>query len=140
MRYKAFLPLLFFVFAITGCKAQNTGSDGKPATEVQSAKTTMTVDELKQHLEAKDTNMILVDVRTAAELTGELGAIPGIIHIPVDELSTRFTELEKFKNKEIAVVCRSGNRSGKATTLLRDKGFNAVNVTGGMKAWRQAGN
>lgn len=140
MRYKAFLPLLFFVITITGCKAQNTGSDGKPATEVQSSKTSMTVDELKQKLAAKDTNIVLVDVRTAAELTGELGSIPGIINIPVDELSTRFTELEKYKNKEIALVCRSGNRSGKATTLLRDKGFNAVNVSGGMKAWRQAGN
>ncbi len=140
MRYKAFLPILFLVFAFTGCNAQSTGSDGKPATGVQSSKTSMTVDELKQKLAAGDTNMVLVDVRTLGELSGELGAIPGIIHIPLDELSTRFTELEKFKNKEIAVVCRSGNRSGKATTLLRDKGFNAVNVSGGMLAWRKTGN
>lgn len=140
MRYKAFLPLLFFVFSITGCKAQDNGNGGKPATEVQSSKTSMTVDELKQKLAAGDTNMVLVDVRTPGELSGELGAIPGIIHIPVDELSTRYTELEKFKNKEIAVVCRSGNRSGKATSLLRDKGFNAINVSGGMLAWRKAGN
>lgn len=140
MRYKAFLPLLFFVFTITGCNAQNTGSDGKPATEVQAAKTTMTVDELKQRIAAGDTNMVIVDVRTLGELSGELGAIPGIIHIPVDEMSKRHTELDQFKNKEIAVVCRSGNRSGKATTLLRDKGFNAINVSGGMLAWRKSGN
>ncbi len=140
MRYKTFLPLLFFVLSITGCNAQDNGTGGKPATDVQSAKTTMTVDELKQKLAAKDTNLVLVDVRTVAELTGELGSIPGIINIPVDEISTRYTELEKYKNKEIAVICRSGNRSGKATTILRDKGLNAVNVTGGMKAWRSAGN
>lgn len=140
MKYKAFLPLLFFVLSITGCKAQESGTGGKPATDVQSTKTTMTVDELKQKLAAKDTNLVLVDVRTVAELTGELGSIPGIINIPVDEISTRYTELEKYKNKEIAVICRSGNRSGKATTILRDKGLNAVNVTGGMKAWRSAGN
>lgn len=140
MRYKAILPIFFLIFGFVGCNAQNGPESGKPATEVQSSKTSMSVDELKQKLTAQDTNMILVDVRTLGELSGELGAIPGIIHIPLDELSNRYTELEKFKNKEIAVVCRSGNRSGKATTLLRDKGFNAVNVSGGMLSWRKAGN
>lgn len=35
-------------------------------------------------------------------------------------------------------VCRSGGRSSKATTMLREAGINAANVTGGMTAWSEA--
>jgi rhodanese-related sulfurtransferase len=38
----------------------------------------------------------------------------------------------KYKDKEIAVICRSGNRSHYATEALNKNGFNAKNVLGGM--------
>ena len=37
------------------------------------------------------------------------------------------------------VVCRSGNRSARATKVLSKAGFDAVNLTGGMAAWKAAG-
>ena len=55
--------------------------------------------------------------------------------IPVQEISERLSELEEQKAKVIVVYCRSGNRSNKATKILNDNGFNAVNLIGGMNKW-----
>lgn len=96
----------------------------------------ITVEQLKERY-GKDTNLVVLDVRTAAELQGELGKLPKIIHIPVQELTGRIKEMEKYRNKEIAVICRSGNRSRMATQLLKEAGYNAKNVPGGMSAYRR---
>ena len=49
-------------------------------------------------------------------------------------------ELEFRRGEEIYVGCRSGNRSASAVAVLRGAGFaRAVNVTGGINAWRAAG-
>jgi rhodanese-related sulfurtransferase len=103
----------------------------------QDEKGSMTVKELNEKL--KDTSIVLLDVRTEEELTGPLGHIEGIIHIPLQELKQRIHELDKYSDKEIAVICRSGNRSGTATGILKTSGFNAVNVEGGMIEYRKNG-
>jgi rhodanese-related sulfurtransferase len=41
--------------------------------------------------------------------------------------------------KPVLVICRSGRRSLTAAAQLRDEGFEAVSVNGGMVAWQQAG-
>ena len=58
-----------------------------------------------------DSNTVVLDVRTEEEFHGPLGHIKGAILIPIDELSARVNELNEVKNKDIYVVCRSGNRS-----------------------------
>jgi NADPH-dependent 2,4-dienoyl-CoA reductase/sulfur reductase-like enzyme/rhodanese-related sulfurtransferase len=68
----------------------------------------------------------LVDVRTAAEYGR--GSIPGAISMPVDEIRDRVTEL---KNKNVLVNCQVGQRGHTATMLLKELGFNAVNLDGG---------
>ena len=95
----------------------------------------ISVSELKEKMENKE-NIFLLDVRTESEFDGNLGHIEGTILIPVDELKDRVDELEEQKEKEIIVICRSGNRSGRATNILRDEGFNAFNMVGGMIAYR----
>lgn len=84
-----------------------------------------------------DSTLVILDVRTKEELTGPLGHIEGIVHIPVNELMQRMDELEKFRNQKIAVICRSGNRSGIAAKILREYNFNAINVKGGMIDYRK---
>jgi rhodanese-related sulfurtransferase len=42
------------------------------------------------------------------------------------------------QSKEIVCVCASGNRSGSAARMLAKAGYNAVNMKGGMLAWRRA--
>ena len=87
-----------------------------------------------------DSSFVVLDVRTIAELSGPLGKIDGIINIPIQQLLPRMDELYKYKNKVIAVICRSGNRSFYATRFLIDKGFKAKNVLGGMIEFRKLEN
>ena len=42
-------------------------------------------------------------------------------------------------DREVVVICRSGGRSGQVTEFLRERGIDAVNVTGGMLAWEREG-
>lgn len=83
-----------------------------------------------------DTSLVVLDVRTPPELTGPLGKIDKAINIPVQELAERVHELDKYKGKEIAVICRTGHRSSMGTKILLENGFNAVNVQGGMTQFR----
>ena len=100
-------------------------------------KTLISVTELKERY-GKDTTLIILDVRMPQELASELGQIKGVINIPLQVLAQEVTKLEKFRKKEIAVICRSGNRSRTATKFLLEKGFNVKNVPGGMIKYRQS--
>jgi rhodanese-related sulfurtransferase len=84
-----------------------------------------------------DSTLVVLDVRTEKELSGSLGKLDKVINIPVQVLAHRIDELSKYKENEIAVICRTGNRSDLATEILRAKGFNARNVLGGMVEYRR---
>jgi rhodanese-related sulfurtransferase len=81
---------------------------------------------------------VVLDVREPSEWAD--GHISRAKHIPMGQLKSRLSELEKFKGKPIVAVCRSGNRSGSACGMLKKAGFeNLHNLAGGMIAWEQAG-
>jgi rhodanese-related sulfurtransferase len=69
----------------------------------------------------------LLDVRTPAEFAA--GALPGAVNIPVDALRQRLGELPK--DRRIAVTCQVGLRGHIATRILRQAGFDAMNLKGG---------
>ncbi|MBI5726473.1 MAG: rhodanese-like domain-containing protein [Ignavibacteriales bacterium] len=94
----------------------------------------ITVGELKSRL-ISDTLLVLIDVRTDEEVIGPMPKLRQAIHIPLHELSSRVKELSKFKDREIAVICRSGNRSRAAVNILVENGYKAKNVPGGMSAY-----
>ena len=49
----------------------------------------------------------------------------------------QFDDIEDWKNDEVIIYCRSGNRSGIASLFMEQVGFkNPVNLTGGMLAWQ----
>ncbi len=75
-----------------------------------------------------------LDVRTTEE--HRIKSIPDTDCIPVQEIEQRIVELDKYQNKKIIVYCRSGNRSGTATKILNENGFNAYNMIGGMNEWK----
>lgn len=81
---------------------------------------------------------LVLDVREASEY--ESGHIPNSRHIPGDKLEQRLQELEKFKDKPIILIHRSGvSSTGKAGALLRNNGFSQVRtLAGGIDVWRQA--
>ncbi len=70
----------------------------------------------------------LLDVRNPQELT--LESVPGAINIPLPQLRARLGELPR--NREILVICRSGQRAYYATRILLQNGFKASTVAGGM--------
>ncbi|WP_438432715.1 rhodanese-like domain-containing protein [Gorillibacterium sp. sgz500922] len=74
----------------------------------------------------------LLDVREPEEWAA--GHIKGAKHIPLGQLSQRLNELNPAQ--ETIVMCRSGNRSGLACELLSEKGFDVVNMTGGLNEWK----
>ena len=72
----------------------------------------------------------LLDVRSESECGR--GIIPGAINIPVDEIRDRYSEL---KNKNLLVNCQVGLRGHTASMLLKELGFNPVNLDGGYLTW-----
>jgi len=80
--------------------------------------------------------VLLVDVRTPAEFAS--GHVPGAKNVPIDELDARLGELGA-PGDPVYVICQSGGRSARASASLAEKGYPAVNVTGGTGAWRAAG-
>ncbi len=77
----------------------------------------------------------LLDVRQPEEYRE--GHISGAKLIPLGELQRRVKELPR--DREIIVVCHSGNRSSSAVRLLASAGYQAVNLRGGMINWARAG-
>lgn len=79
----------------------------------------------------------LVDVREASELAAD-GFIPGAEHVPLGSVEAQAVGWNK--DDEIILICRSGNRSGRAAELLVRRGFHRVmNMSGGMLAYTAAG-
>ena len=77
-----------------------------------------------------------LDVREPSEWAEE--HIPYATLIPLGDLTARLSEIPKDKN--IIVVCRSGNRSAVGRDLLLDSGFaNVTSMAGGMNTWQAQG-
>lgn len=74
----------------------------------------------------------LIDIREKYEYSG--GSIRSAKNIPMGEL---LNAPEKYlnKSKEYYIMCQSGGRSARACNTLNSKGFNVVNVSGGMGSY-----
>lgn len=85
----------------------------------------MTPDELTE-------DTFLLDVRNPQEL-GSVGAFPGAVNIPLDVLRDHLHELPK--DRPISVACMVGLRGYIATRILRQNGFDAIDLSGGYRAY-----
>jgi len=80
---------------------------------------------------------LVLDVREQGEY--DSGHILNSKLVPLGKLRERIGELEKYRDKPILVVCRSGMRSASACALLGKQGFvQAYNLEGGVMAWQKA--
>ena len=70
----------------------------------------------------------LLDVREPVELA--LEQVPGAVNIPLGQLRLRLGELPR--DRDILIICRSGQRAYLATRILLQHGFTARNLSGGM--------
>ena len=85
---------------------------------------------------AKDGDLLLVDIRTPAEVSQ--GAIPGAMELPMHLIPLRMSELPK--DRDVVLYCRSGARSYQACAYLLQQGHQRVlNLRGGIIAWARHG-
>ena len=82
-------------------------------------------------------NALVLDVREQGEY--DSGHILSSKLIPLGKLKERLGELEKYRERPVVVVCRSGQRSASACAMLGKQGFTqAYNLNGGIIAWQKA--
>lgn len=84
---------------------------------------------------AKDSNAVILDVRTEEEV--EDGFIPNMLNIDIRMGQGFLDEIAKLDtSKNYYVYCRSGARSAQACTLMNQMGFsNTYNLIGGFMNW-----
>ncbi|HXA97974.1 MAG TPA: rhodanese-like domain-containing protein [Candidatus Dormibacteraeota bacterium] len=89
--------------------------------------------ELKARLDRNDA-LVLLDVREGWETA--LCRLENATHIPIEEIEFRTAELDPAD--EIIVYCHHGVRSAAVANFLRQQGFRAVNLEGGLDLWAHA--
>jgi rhodanese-related sulfurtransferase len=87
--------------------------------------------EVKQRLDQGET-LTLLDVREPEEV--EIAAIPDAIHIPMNDIPARLSELDR--DAQWVVVCHHGMRSAQVAIYLTRMGFaHVANLRGGIEEW-----
>ena len=125
------VSILLVVALIIFIILQSGGSNGGPATT--SLAPEISVNEAYAMYQ---NGAFVLDVRTDEEWN-EFHA-PNTTLIPLDQLAVRANELPR--DREIVVVCRSGNRSQQGRDILLNAGFeNVTSMTGGLNEWRSLG-
>jgi rhodanese-related sulfurtransferase len=78
---------------------------------------------------------VVLDVRDSKEFAA--GHIVDAVNVPHTSLEGRLSELEKYKEKPVTIVCKMGQHAGTAGAMLRKAGFASVSrLSGGMTEWR----
>ncbi len=75
-------------------------------------------------------NFVILDVREKNEY--DFVNIENSIHIPMMQIPNMIDSIPK---KDIGVLCHHGNRSAQVTAYLKNLGFNAFNISGGIEKW-----
>jgi rhodanese-related sulfurtransferase len=134
-----------FAFLAVACLFFTLGSplraaDKTPEQIVKDARATIknvSIGDLKKMIDTKE-NVIILDVRDKNEL--EDGKIPGAVNISRGMLEFKVGMQIPDRTTRIIVYCGLDLRSPLATKTLNDMGYvNAVNLAGGLKAWKEAG-
>jgi adenylyltransferase/sulfurtransferase len=92
----------------------------------------MTVEELRQWRQERRPHL-LIDVREPSEHA--IARIDGAQLIPLRQLQSHVKSLPK--DQTIVVHCQTGGRSAIAVAMLKVQGFDARNLSGGIKAWKR---
>ncbi len=83
-------------------------------------------------------NPLLLDLREPKEFDGR--TLPNAVHVPLSQLASRASELAKHVSRPVIAFCERGQRSRGAASLLAKQGFKEIySLSGGVKAWRDAG-
>lgn len=125
--------------AVAACQATTTpGTVTRPAaaTQIPARRPLPAEVSVAEAARLRAAGAFILDVRTVGEWNEY--HVPGSKLIPLDQLGNRLAEIPR--DREIVVVCRSGNRSTVGRDTLLKAGFPQVtSLAGGLQAWRNAG-
>jgi rhodanese-related sulfurtransferase len=94
----------------------------------------ISVEALAAAMKADASRVTIVDVRNGPEHA--FASLPGSIHVPLDDLASRVSNLEIPEGNLVAVLCHHGRRSIPGTLALREAGWaGAKSITGGIERW-----
>ncbi len=118
---------------VPACEVKGTMAHG--ANDIQVGE--VSPEELSRKIKMGET-MLLLDVRDAEELRGELGSLPEAVNIPVAALSHHLKDIQARKNDPVITICKGGGRAHTAAQILLQSGFkNVKKLAGGMTAFRE---
>jgi rhodanese-related sulfurtransferase len=96
------------------------------------------VNTLEATLLINQQDAVLIDIRDVADFAK--GHILNARNVPLAQIQEQAEGLVKNKQKSLIVYCDAGRQAGAVTAKLRNLGYqNAVSLSGGLEAWRQAG-
>ena len=120
--------ILFSAFTISGLFSLPLAAQTNAIDSITAAKA----------MEMAKAGTLIIDVRDPDELVAIAYDAPGVVNIPLGELSERLSEIPK--DVPVIIACRSGSRSAEATEQLRTLGYtNTLTLSGGLYAWQEAG-
>lgn len=137
LTFKAKKIGVYPIFCNGNCPAGDGALHGKIIvmqyeTEGEAQYKELTAPEARDFIE--NNNPLILDVRTPREYYS--GHLPGATLIPLQQLAQRLSQIEDYKDKEILIYCRSGNRSTVAGEILIENGFKKVyNIRDGILGW-----
>ena len=114
------LGALLGVFTFVGCSSETISTVVAPSVD------TISADELRQLADSGE-EFVLLDVRGMEEIQRN-GTLPGFLHIPVDEIGDRMSEVPK--GKRIVVACERGGRAARAAAALQNAGYEGLRTFG----------
>jgi rhodanese-related sulfurtransferase len=129
------LVITLLAGALSGAACVAVAADPAPVTESRAALISQA--DLLARLERKDPDVVVLDVRTAAEFAA--GHVPGARNLSHELLSSRIGELDGLRGKQVVLYCRSGRRTSLAEEVLRKAGFTRLShLEGDFLAWEAA--
>ena len=131
------LLLIMAMLTVAGCAPAPVAAPAAAPVAAQSSTASLPAEiSVAEAAARRDAGAFILDVRQPDEWNE--AHVPGSTLIPLDQLEARVNEVPK--DKEVVVICRSGNRSKPGRDALKAAGFTQVtSVSGGLNEWKAAG-
>ena len=126
--------VLFASCVLFGAYAQGVDAKAGSSQSLKFAEMSgKTLDKIMSDKKEKE-NYFVIDVREPNEYAA--GHVRYAINISVNEIEKRINEISDLKDKNVVVICQTGNRSGHAAKILKMNGFASVFNAKGMRQYK----
>ena len=144
MKKRIILAVAAAIFIITGTAFALTEEEYKTVqkvadefmSNVPASGYHIAAEKVLERIQAKDKNLVIVDVRMPKDKKYDQGHLPGAIYIGFQEIAKPENLAKLPKDKDIIVHCDTGHEQNKALSVLRMLGYKAYDMKWGMMSWK----